>query len=101
MEVGLAFGKRLKHARNLKGLTQKQAAEEFGITKVGYQNYEYGRRAPALEFLPRIATFFNVSLDYLLGRTDEPQMPDAETWKLIRQLQAYKAKEQEKEQSND
>lgn len=88
------FGERLKQARYVKGISQRQAAEEFGITKVGYQNYEYGRREPSFALLPRLADFFNVSIDYLFGRTDEPQLPDKETLALARQLQAYRQNEQ-------
>lgn len=80
MEVEKIFGERLKKARNLKGLSQRAAAEEFGMTKVGYQNYEYGRRAPSLEMSARLADFFNVSIDYLLGRTDVPQVVRSAQW---------------------
>lgn len=73
MNAEMIFGGRLQHARNMTGLSQRQVAESFGITKVGYQNYEYGRRSPSLEMLPRLARFFRVSADYLLGLTDEPR----------------------------
>jgi transcriptional regulator with XRE-family HTH domain len=58
--------------RTKKGASQKQVAESLGITEVGYQNYEVGRRKPTFTVLPTIADFFNVSTDYLLGRTDNP-----------------------------
>lgn len=88
MDAGLVFGERLKRARNSKGLSQRQVAEEFGMTKVGYQNYEYGRNTPTFSMLSRIADYFNVSLDYLFGRSDEPRLPDKETLAIAREYQA-------------
>lgn len=93
MGTEAVFGERLKHARNLKGISQRQAAEEFGITKVGYQNYEYGRRAPSLEMLPRLARFFRVSADYLLGLNDEPRLPDKETLRIAREIQRIQSEQ--------
>ncbi len=93
MGAELNFGERLKEARKTKGLTQRQVAEEFGITKVGYQNYEYGRREPSIPVLCRLADFYNVSLDYLFGRTDEPQLLDKATLAAVRQIQGHRAGE--------
>ena len=68
------FQERLRLLRSEKGVSQKQVAEGLGITEVGYQNYEVGRRRPTFDILPSIADFFNVSIDYLFGRTDKPQV---------------------------
>lgn len=80
MDTKRIFGERLKQARNSKGISQRAAAEVFGLTKVGYQNYEYGRHSPTLEMSTRLADFFNVSIDYLLGRTDVPQVVRSAQW---------------------
>lgn len=95
MDIGQIFQERLRAARKLKGLSQSQAAAGFGIAKVNYKNYEAGRRRPTFDALPRLADFFNVSLDYLMGRSDDPQLPrmDEETRELFRALQAFKAKQ--------
>lgn len=61
---------RLKECRKEKGLTQIQVATYCDITEKAYQNYELMTREPKLEILIRIADLFNVSLDYLTGRTD-------------------------------
>lgn len=91
--MGIVFvGERLQRARKRTGLSQRKAAEEFGITKVGYQNYEAGRRNPSLEMLSRLAKSFNVSTDYLLGFSDEPQLPDKEEWAMLKQMRAYRDK---------
>ncbi len=61
---------RLKECRKAKGYTQGQVAIYCDITEKAYQNYELMTREPKLEILVRIADLFDVSLDYLTGRTD-------------------------------
>ncbi|MDD2285741.1 MAG: helix-turn-helix transcriptional regulator, partial [Paludibacter sp.] len=63
---------RLKQCRLAKGLTQKQMAGILKINERSYQNYEGGDRTPNLEGIIALANFFNVSLDYLVGRSDNP-----------------------------
>jgi len=65
------LAKRLKECRKEKGYTQMQVAIYSDITERAYQNYELMMREPKIEILVRIADFFDVSLDYLCGRTDE------------------------------
>lgn len=64
------LAKRLKECRKAKGLTQMQVATYCDITEKAYQNYELMTREPKLEILVRIADLYQVSLDYLTGRTD-------------------------------
>ena len=52
-------------------LSQKEIAEYLGITRSSYGMYENGVREPNISTLIKIADYFNVSLDYLLGRTDD------------------------------
>lgn len=66
------FSKRLQEARNRKKLRQIDAAEHFEIAYRTYQNYEGGQRRPDYEMLVAFADFFDVTTDYLLGRTEEP-----------------------------
>ena len=61
---------RLKECRKEQGLTQSQVAVYCDITEKAYQNYELMTREPKSEILLRIAELFHVSLDYLVGRTD-------------------------------
>ncbi len=65
------LAKRLRECRKAKGLTQMQAATLCDITEKAYQNYELMTREPRIEILVRIADLFDVSLDYLTGRTDK------------------------------
>ena len=60
---------RLKQCRKEKGLTQCQVAIYCDITEKTSQNYELMTREPKLEILVKIADLFDVSLDYLVGRT--------------------------------
>ncbi len=65
------LSKRLKECRKECGLTQNQVAIYCDITEKTYQNYELMTREPKIEILMRIAEFYDVSLDYLVGRTDK------------------------------
>lgn len=62
------FSRRLKELRLLLGCTQAQMANLLGITVRGYRNYELGSREPELSILIKLADYFNVSLDQLVGR---------------------------------
>lgn len=61
----------LKELRNLKGVNQEDVAKAIGISKSGYGYYEQGRSMPDLEMLLKLSKYYNVSVDYLLGNTDE------------------------------
>ena len=70
------FETRLKSLRKEKNLNQSEVAEELGIARTTYANYEQGKRFPGKENLIAIAEYFGVSIDYLLGETDEKQSSD-------------------------
>ncbi len=59
---------RIKLLREVKGLNMAQAAKELGMAYTTYVSYEKGDREPNSESLVLLANFFNVSVDYLLGR---------------------------------
>ncbi|BDF70577.1 hypothetical protein CE91St41_21960 [Oscillospiraceae bacterium] len=63
---------RLKELRNGKGLTQTDMAIMLKLTLRQYQRYERGEQEPKLAGWLFLADFFNVSLDYLVGRSDDP-----------------------------
>ncbi len=66
------IGKRIEQLREEKGWTKTFTAEKLGIkTMSTYANWEYGLRTPDSEMLTKIADLFEVSTDYLLGRTDK------------------------------
>lgn len=64
------FGKRLSALRKQKGLSQYELADRLGYSRGQIANYEQGKREPDYETLRKIADFFDVTTDYLLGRTD-------------------------------
>ena len=66
---------RMKLLREEKGLTMKDVASGVGLPYTTYVNYEKGAREPSSETLIKIARFFNVSVDYLIGRTTENALP--------------------------
>ena len=64
------LGERLKQLRKDKNLTQTELGNKINVTKVSISGYESGNRSPDTDTLQRLADFFEVSTDYLLGRTD-------------------------------
>ena len=66
------INERIKYLRNEKKITQKKLAEIIGIKEVSFQRYEYGISRPSLKMLIALADYFDVSLDYLVGRSDNP-----------------------------
>lgn len=64
------FYSRLKDLRLSRGLSQKQVGEATGTSERTIQNYELRLRHPTIEVCIDIANYFNVSLDYLAGLTD-------------------------------
>ena len=69
------FAERLKACRNATKLTQKEAAKKFGVDERYWQKYEAGDATPTYSGFLKLADFFGVSLDYLAGRTDDPDPP--------------------------
>ena len=63
----MTFSDRLTAQRILKGVSQKQAAADLGISQALLSHYENGIREPGLQFLVKAADYYNVSCDYLLG----------------------------------
>lgn len=61
------FGDKLKQLRLEAGLTQKQLAEQIGITKSVISFYELRERTPSPDVLIKLASIFHISTDYLLG----------------------------------
>lgn len=66
------FSERLVELRKCASLTQKQLADATGMNVRGIQFYEAGR-IPDYPSLIKLADFFNCSLDYLVGRSDNPE----------------------------
>lgn len=83
--MAIEFNRIITLLRKERGITQKQAAQELGISQAQLSHYEKGIRECGLEFVVQIADYYNVSCDYLLGRSAErsgqtikvEELPDA------------------------
>lgn len=64
------FCDRLRTLRTNKGLSQQDFAKQLGISKSSVNMYERGEREPSFEMLEVIADYFNVDMDYLLGKSE-------------------------------
>jgi len=65
-----SFANRLKELRQENNVTQKQVSELPNITERNYQRYEYGLVNPTATNCILLADYYQVSIDYLLGRSD-------------------------------
>jgi len=73
------LAERLKDLRAKKGVTQDDVADFIGVSKSAYGYYEAGRNMPSVETLLRLAKYFSVSTDYLLGRESVSYIQAAST----------------------
>ena len=62
---------RIRNLREDRDLTQQELADFLNCTQACYSHYESGRRDIPTEVLSRLADFYGVSIDYLLGRTNQ------------------------------
>ena len=68
----MILNQRLKSLRLANRVTQQSIANAIGVTVGNLQKFEYGTARPKLENVIKLADFFNVSTDYLLGRSNNP-----------------------------
>ena len=66
----IPFYIRLREVREFRKKTQAACAKCLGVSVRSYQYYEAGNREPGIKSLIALADFFDVTLDYLMGRTD-------------------------------
>lgn len=66
------FSNKLKELRTSKNISQKQIASQLDIADRQYRRYENEEQQPTLPIIIKLANYFDVSLDYLVGRTDNP-----------------------------
>ena len=68
------FGERVKELRIKKNIKQSELGEVVGLSDNAISDIERARRATTLEKLEALADYFDVSVDYLMGRTDNPEV---------------------------
>lgn len=74
MSLGDIMHNRLKMLRKSRGYTQVSLQMQTSIEQALLSKYESGDRVPPTETLVRLADFYNVSVDYILGRTNNPEI---------------------------
>ena len=70
------FSVRLKELREKLGMSQQKFANSFGVAQSTVGMWESGKREPNYEITQQIADYFNVSVDYLLGRDTKPTLDE-------------------------
>ena len=74
-----SFSERLKELRAEKGIRSEDAAEVFGVSRATLSAYEMGKSVPDLNVLNKMADFYEVSTDYICGRTNVKKSLQADT----------------------
>lgn len=72
------YGQRLKTLRKNRGLSKEEAAEMIDIPPSTLGNYESESKRPSLDRLIKLTKFYNTSLDYLVGLTEDPRPLDTQ-----------------------
>ena len=80
--VDARVSKRLRDLRKAVSKTQDQVSEACGFSKIALTRYETGARMPKTEIAARLAEYYGVSVDYILGRDDPPPPPPADAVEL-------------------
>ena len=65
--------RRIRDLREDRDLTQKKVADMLGMSQTGYSKYETGENDIPTAILIKLARFYNTSIDYLLGETNDPK----------------------------
>lgn len=68
------FAERIRELRLERGLTQEEVGEIIGVKRYSVYSYEKGRACPEMKGLVALAEYFDVSMDYLAGRTDKREV---------------------------
>lgn len=82
------YGNRIAELREKRSWTQEELATTVGITRAALSHYEKNRRKPDFETLTRLADRFDVTIDYLIGRTKQDRTPlDSEVREFVDDLE--------------
>jgi len=69
-KIKIIIGEKIKKLREERNITQKELSEFIGVSKESISQYERGVQTPKPQTLIKLANYFNVSIDYILGRVD-------------------------------
>lgn len=93
---------RIRELREAKGMQQKELAIDLGVSQPTISDWESGRKIPSARSTQKLANYFNVSIDYLLGRDEKMPTPvsgdglDPELLALIKRIPADRMPEVER-----
>lgn len=82
----MTLGERIKQLRKENGMTQVDMAQKLGVTKGTVSTWETNSRVPGFETLTEMCDMFQRSLDYLMGRSDDPTPPPVPTQEELTEL---------------
>src|SRR5690625_2685976 len=96
----MKYGDRLKRLRNKKGLSQKELTKRLNLNRSTYARYETSTTQPDFDTLKKLANFHKVSVDYILGNSDDPyEAEDPEFEEFIQNVRRwYKEAPKDKEE---
>ena len=92
----MEFSERLKELRKQAHLTQVELASKLGIVQSSYADWERGKKKPTQENLVKIAKILNVSVDYLVGNSEE-RTDELDNIELLFRMNSKGLTEEEKE----
>ena len=92
-----SFTNRLVQLRKKRGLTQQQIADEIGVNRGSYSNWEKGKREPSFENLIKLADILNSTTDFLLGKSNIDFGNDSKVYEEYKELLSQNKKEEIKE----
>lgn len=81
------FSKRLKLLREERKISQAELGKALNITQQTVNHYETGKRKPDQDMLESIADYFNVSIDWILGRSDDPKLRQITDTDMLKELE--------------
>lgn len=84
------FSKRLKYLRTKKGLSQQNMADFLGISRQGYGKYEKGESETDNKTLVKLAKFFGVTTDYLVGYSNDPNLTAKDEKDIAKRMEKMK-----------
>lgn len=74
----MLIGEKIKELRKNSKITQEQLGNAIGVSKMAISYFEKGKKSPGRESLEKIADYFKVTTDYLLGRSEDPELNEEE-----------------------
>ncbi len=89
------FPQRLQALRSLRGLNQEELAKRAGLQATAISHFETGTRKPSFDNLRRLADALETTVDYLMGRTDDPTGSGIEGDQLFRDFENLNMEERE------